>query len=95
MFSIIIPTFNNLDYLKLCIKSIQKNSKFDHQIIPHVNIGEDGTCDFLRNKNIDYTFTNYNSGICEGMNTASKKQNLNIYYIPMTTFIFAQIGMMF
>ena len=73
MFSIIIPTFNNLDYLKLCIKSIQKNSKFDHQIIPHVNIGEDGTCDFLRNKNIDYTFTNYNSGICEGMNTASKK----------------------
>ena len=73
MFSIIIPTFNNLDYLKLCIKSIRQNSKFDHQIIPHVNIGEDGTCDFLRNKNIDFTFTKYNSGICEGMNTASRK----------------------
>tara|TARA_B100001057_G_scaffold471580_1_gene534043 strand:- start:83 stop:952 length:870 start_codon:yes stop_codon:yes gene_type:complete len=73
MFSIIIPTFNNLDYLKLCIKSIQQNSKFNHQIIPHVNIGEDGTCDFLRNENIDFTFTNYNSGICEGTNIASKK----------------------
>ena len=68
MFSIIIPTFNNLDYLKLCIKSIQQNSKFDHQIIPHVNIGEDGTCDFLKNKNIDFTFTKYNSGICDGKN---------------------------
>ncbi len=73
MFSIIIPTFNNLDYLKLCIKSIRQNSKFNHQIIPHVNIGEDGTCEFLRNENIDFTFTKYNSGICEGMNRASKK----------------------
>ena len=27
-FSIIIPTFNNLEYLKLCIKSLLKNSKF-------------------------------------------------------------------
>ena len=73
MFSIIIPTFNNLDYLKLCIKSIRQNSKYTHQIIPHVNIGSDKTSEFLINENIDFTFTNYNSGICEGMNTASKK----------------------
>ena len=37
MFSIIIPTFNNLDYLKQCIKSIKKNSAYNHEIIPHVN----------------------------------------------------------
>ena len=43
MFSIIIPTFNNLEYLKLCLKSIQKNSKFDHEIIVHINEGNDGT----------------------------------------------------
>ena len=73
MFSIIIPTFNNLDYLKLCIKSIRQNSKYTHQIIPHVNIGSDKTSEFLVNENIDYTFTDYNSGICKGMNTASKK----------------------
>ena len=24
MFSIIIPTFNNLDYLKLCLESLKK-----------------------------------------------------------------------
>ena len=48
MFSIIIPTFNNLDYLKVCIKSLRKNSKFNHQILPHVNVGDDGTEDYLK-----------------------------------------------
>ena len=73
MFSIIIPTLNNLEYLKICIKSIKDNSKFDHEIIPHVNIGTDGTLEFLKNNNIDFTFTEYNSGICKGMNLAAKK----------------------
>ena len=73
MFSIIIPTLNNLEYLRLCIKSLRNNSSFSHQIISHVNIGEDGTVDFLKKENIEYTFTKYNAGICEGMNMASKK----------------------
>ena len=88
MFSIIIPTFNNLDYLKLCIKSIQQNSEYTHQIIPHVNIGEDGTCDFLRDENIDFTFTKYNSGICEGMNTASKKSKFKYILYSHDDFYF-------
>ena len=67
-----IPTFNNLEYLKLCISSVEKNSKYMHQIIPHVNIGEDGTLDYLKEKNIEYSYTKYNSGICEGINKASK-----------------------
>ena len=73
MFSIIIPTFNNLAYLKLCIESIKKNSKYSHQIIPHINVGEDGTIDYLEDINLDYTYTKYNAGICEGMNSAAKK----------------------
>ena len=73
MFSIIIPTFNNLNYLKLCISSIKKNSKYNHQIIPHINIGNDGTKEFIESLNIEFTYTDYNSGICEGMNKASKK----------------------
>ena len=72
MFSIIIPTFNNIDYLKVCINSIKQNSKYSHQILPHVNVGEDGTKEYLEIENIKYTYTNYNSGICEGMNRASK-----------------------
>ena len=73
MFSIIIPTFNNKRYLELCIKSIKKNSKFNHQVIPHVNIGNDGSIDFLRKLEIDFTHTTYNAGICEGMNKAAKR----------------------
>jgi glycosyltransferase involved in cell wall biosynthesis len=72
MFSILIPTFNNINYLKFCIKSIKKNSKFTNQIICHVNIGDDGTIEYLNNEKIKYSYTNYNSGICEGINKAAK-----------------------
>ena len=47
MFSIIIPSFNNLRYLQLCINSIKKNSSYEHEIIVHVNEGSDGTLDYL------------------------------------------------
>ena len=48
LFSILIPTWNNLDFLKLCIESIRKNSCFQHQIIVYVNDGSDGTLDWVR-----------------------------------------------
>ena len=72
-FSIIIPTLNNFEYLKFCIESIKKNSKFNHEIIPHVNIGNDGTVNYLKKENITFTLTDYNAGICKGMNLAVKK----------------------
>ena len=72
MYSILIPTFNNFAFLKLCINSIKKNSKYNHQIITHVNIGDDGTIEYLDKNNIEYTHTKYNSGICEGINKAAK-----------------------
>ncbi len=75
MFSIIIPTLNNLKYLKICINSIRKNSTYKHEIIPHVNIGEDGTIEYLKQNNIKFTHTKYNSGICKGMNLAANKAN--------------------
>ena len=88
MFSIIIPTFNNLDYLKLCIKSIKKNSTYNHEIIPHVNEGKDGTIEYLKSVNIEYTYTNYNSGICTGMNMAAKKANTNYILYAHDDFYF-------
>ena len=68
MFSIIIPTFNNIDYLKLCLKSIKKNSKYDHEIIIHVNEGKDGTLEFLKNENYFFTHSKINSGVCVAFN---------------------------
>ena len=88
MLSILIPTFNNLEYLKLCIKSLKKNSYFNNQIICHVNIGDDGTIDFLKANNIEYTYTSYNSGICEGINKAAKLARYDYYLYAHDDFYF-------
>ena len=71
MFSIIIPTFNNLKYLKLCIKSIKKNSKFNHEIIIHINEGIDGTLEYLKDKEFITSYCKKNSGVCVGFNKAT------------------------
>ena len=68
MFSILIPTFNNLNYLKICIDSLKKNSKFNHQIIVHVNEGNDGTLDYVKKNNFEYTFSEKNIGIKSRLN---------------------------
>ena len=88
MFSIIIPTFNNFIYLKNCIESIKKNSTYTHEIIPHVNEGNDGTIEYLKKINIDYTYTDYNSGICTGMNMAAKKAKTNYILYAHDDFYF-------
>ena len=88
MFSIIIPTFNNLDYLRLCINSIKKNSKYNHEIIPHINEGNDGTENYLKSEDIKYTKTTYNAGICEGMNLASNKAKFDYILYAHDDFYF-------
>ena len=88
MFSVIIPTFNNINYLKHCIESINKNSAYKHEIIPHVNEGTDGTIEYLKSNNIQYTYTDYNSGICTGMNMAAKKAKSNYILYAHDDFYF-------
>ena len=50
MFSILIPSYNNIEYLDLCLKSIKKNSTNTHEIIIHVNEGSDGTLEYIKKK---------------------------------------------
>jgi len=73
MFSIIIPTYNNINYLKLCLASIKKNSSYDHEIIVHINEGTDGTKDFLDNAELNFTYSKINAGVCVAFNEAVKK----------------------
>ena len=73
MFSIIVPTYNNLDYLKLCLKSIKYNSSFDHEIIIHVNEGIDGTKSYLEYINQKFTYSAKNEGVCVAFNKAAKE----------------------
>ena len=70
-FSLVIPTWNNLGYLKLCIDSIKKNSRFPHQIILHINEGRDGSLDWVRENKLDHTYSAKNIGICYAVNAAA------------------------
>ena len=88
MFSIIIPSLNNLKYLKLCIESIRKNSNYEHEIIVHSNIGSDGTIDYLKKNNIKFTHSKKNSGIPEGVNIAAKKASKNYIVYAHDDFYF-------
>ncbi len=88
MFSIIIPSLNNLDYLKLCIKSIKNNSYLNHEIIIHVNQGIDGSLEFLKKENIKFSYTKYNAGICEGVNLAAQLSTTNYILYAHDDFYF-------
>ena len=69
--SILIPSWNNLPYLKLCIKSIQKHSQIPSQIIIHINDGKDGSLEWARENQIDHTHSQDNIGVCRALNAAS------------------------
>ena len=90
MISIIIPSFNNLDYLKLCIDSLHKNSYYKNEILVHINEGTDGTINFLKEEKITYTFSKNNIGLCSACNLISKKSSFDyilyshddMYFLP-------------
>ena len=88
MFSILLPTYNNLNYLKICIDSLKKNSKYDHQIIVHVNEGTDGTLEYLKINNIKYSFTRENVGMPKGLNIASKLAKFDYILISHDDFYY-------
>tara|TARA_B100000902_G_scaffold97107_2_gene99722 strand:+ start:1022 stop:1906 length:885 start_codon:yes stop_codon:yes gene_type:complete len=88
VFSILIPSFNNLDYLKLCIKSIKKNSKYDHQIIVHINEGKDGSFDYIKNNKIEYTFSKENIGMPKALNLCSKLSKFDYIIISHDDFYY-------
>lgn len=72
-FSIIIPTYNTLPYLKLCLKSFQEHSAYSHQIIVCADGCSDGTNEFLETyPGIDKVVLDKNQGICSATNRAAK-----------------------
>jgi GT2 family glycosyltransferase len=88
MFSILIPTYNNLQYLKICIDSIKKNSKLDHQIIVHVNEGIDGSLDFVKKSGFDFSYSEKNIGMPKALNKASLLAKKNYLVISHDDFYF-------
>ncbi len=73
MFSILLPTWNNLELLKLCVRSIREHSSFTHQIIVHVNDGSDGSLEWVRAQQLPHTHSPQNVGICLAVNEAAMR----------------------
>ena len=71
--SILIPTWNNLPYLKFCLDSLKRNTRSSPQVVIHINDGSDGTLEWVREQGYDYTHTVRNAGVCEAMNLARTK----------------------
>ena len=73
--SIIVPTFNNLNYLKCFIESIKENSIYNHELVIHINEGSDGTLNYIKENNIKFTHSYGNIGLCKAVNNAVKKSS--------------------
>ncbi|HET9976255.1 MAG TPA: glycosyltransferase [Burkholderiaceae bacterium] len=71
MFSILLPTWNNLPYLRLCIDALHRHSALPHQVIVHVNDGSDGTLDWVRSQGLEHRHSAGNVGICLAVNGAA------------------------
>ena len=71
--SIIIPSWNNLEFLKLTVASIVLHTELRFQLVIHVNDGRDGTLKWVQDHNLEYTWTKDNVGICHGLNLAAEK----------------------
>lgn len=85
MFSIIIPTWNNLPYLRLVIKSLRRHSTHPHQLIVHVNDGSDGTLAWVRDEGIEHTASPGNIGICHAVNIAAARATQDYIVYMMVT----------
>ena len=88
MFSILIPSYNNLEYLKTCINSLKKNSAYAHQIIVHINEGTDGSLEYVKENNFEYTYSKNNIGMPKALNKSSELANFDYILISHDDFYF-------
>ena len=72
-FSILIPSWNNLEFLKLCIRCIREHSVVPFELIVHLNEGKDGSLEWVRDQlDIAYSHSMTNVGVCHAMNAMRK-----------------------
>lgn len=63
MFSLVCCSWNDLEYLKILYRGIQKHSKVPYEFIVHDNGSNDGTLEWLRKENIKHSRSEQNLGI--------------------------------
>ena len=81
MFSIIIPTLNNYKYLKFCIDSIKKTTKYNNEILVHVSEDNDYSSRNYLDSEKNNTFSSNNVGLCTAINTISREAKNDYLFI--------------
>jgi len=74
-FTIVIPTWNNDNYLDMCIDYIKKHSKYDHEILVFLNGCTDNSREVCEKHNVAYVDAEQNYGICVGVNALAQQAN--------------------
>jgi len=87
-FSVLLPTYQMLPYLKLCLQSLHKHSKLDNQICILVDDAEDNdTVHWLLDH--DYSFSvRRHRGAFSGWNTCAMKAEKDYFFIAEDDFFF-------
>lgn len=92
-YSIVILTYNNLEYTKKCIESIRKNNILDnYEIIIVDNASTDGTREWIkRTQGIKYILNDKNVGFPKGCNQGIELANVenDIFLLNNDTLIMA------
>tara|TARA_B100001146_G_scaffold219316_1_gene226346 strand:- start:31 stop:390 length:360 start_codon:yes stop_codon:yes gene_type:complete len=57
----------------LCLRSIKQNSKYNHEILLHINDGSDGTLNFAKENNFNFSYSKDNIGLCSSINLIARK----------------------
>lgn len=90
-YSIVILTYNNLEYTKVCLESIEKYNKFkNYEIIIIDNNSSDGTKEFLKNTDdIKYIINKENNGFPKGCNQGIEiaERNNDIFLLNNDTIV--------
>ena len=89
-FSVLIPTWNNLPFIKNCVRSLQQHSTLRIQVVLIVNEGVDGTLLWAKESGFDFVHAAQNVGICYALNAAREiilsdyivYANDDMYFLP-------------
>ncbi len=85
MIYVVIPNFNGIKHLEVCLKSISRQSCKDFKVIIVDNGSKDDSVNFIKNNfpEIELIQENYNSGFSIAVNTGIKKalENSDCDYI--------------
>lgn len=88
--SIAICAFNAVEYTKLLIASIRKNSAYDHEIVIYSDGSSDGTLAWLRKETgIVWRHDRKNLGICTAMNRVAEQASREYLFFPNTDHVLA------